>query len=94
MQPVFFPIPIDKYYTISNSKEFYHTIGWADGEYKVVGARILGISYPSYLRMARDWFKAKIIDIDKKYFNLIFETYEDCEIFCKLLNDRWEELFK
>lgn len=94
MELPFYPADFyhDGTYMIGNSKDFYRTIGWADGEYKVVGARILGLSYPSYLRLARDKYNGTIGGVNQKYLTLTFKNYEDCNNFCNLLNQRWSEL--
>lgn len=63
------------------------------GSLNVVAARILGISYPNYLRYMRDNYAATIRG-KNGYPYLVFDTKEDCNEAIKFLNSYWRQFTK
>lgn len=58
------------------------------GSYNVFIARVLNLSYASYLRYCRDRLGADLIGKNKRYVVPYFDRNETTEMFLKLLNDR------
>ena len=60
-------------YVIRADHEKFH-LDRTDGSFNVIAARLMGLTYPSYLRMCRDCFGAEIVGKDSMqpvaYFNL------------------------
>ena len=60
-------------YLIRVDHEKFH-LEHTDGSFNVIGARLMGLTYPNYLRMCRDCFGAEIIGKGSiypvAYFNL------------------------
>lgn len=80
----------DKYSIYFNFPEKYFPKG-IDGSYDVFIARLLGLSYPEYLRYARDRLGAELIGKNKKYITVLFNgNNATVQIFIKVLNKRME----
>jgi len=60
------------------------------GSYTVLPARILNLSYTSYLRYARDRLGAELIGKNHKYVVAYYEKNQNTEAFIRLLNKRME----
>ena len=56
-------------------------------------ARVLGLEFPDYLRMARDEYNATIYG-KKGYPYIQFDSKEDAQKLCKLLNLYWAKAKK
>lgn len=82
----------DGTYMIRYSDEVYSFIGWTESSYNVVPARIMGISFPSFLRFARDKYNAILGGQSQKYLTMIFKDKKDCQDLCDILNERWREI--
>lgn len=62
------------------------------GSFSVIGARVMGLSYPSYLRMCRDIFGAEIEGKNSLYPVAYFKYGEGLHALIKHLNARMESL--
>ena len=62
------------------------------GSWNVLPARILGISYPEYLRYARDKYNGTLYGKGQKYPIVKFDNQEDCRLLCKELLLRWARI--
>lgn len=58
--------------------------------YQLVAARLLGFSYPDYLRYGRS--KGAKIQGNDGFGLLVFEKMLDCKDFCKELNAEWKKV--
>ena len=63
------------------------------GSYNVVAARLFGLSYPNFLRYARENYNAEIVGRDG-YAYLTFKNSADCDRLVKELNRRWDLVMK
>lgn len=82
----------DGAYMIRYSDEVYASIGWIESSYNVVPARIMGLSFPSFLRFARDRYNAVLGGQSQKYVTMTFKDKKDCQNLCDILNKRWREV--
>lgn len=62
------------------------------GSYAVFISRILGLSYPDYLRFARDVLGAEIIGKGKKYPICFFNRSNELDQFVKMINKQMEKI--
>ena len=62
----------------------------ASGSYDVFIAKLLGLSYPDYLRWARDRLGAELIGKNRKYITILFDNNETVQTLIKILNLRLE----
>lgn len=53
-------------YVIRADHEKFH-LDYTDGSFNVIAARLMGLTYPNYLRMCRDCFGAEIVGKDSMY---------------------------
>lgn len=53
------PYQLNKYIIRPIHENFY--LGFTKGSFNVICARLFGLSYPEYLRMCRDKYKAEIV---------------------------------
>lgn len=80
----------DKYSIYFNFPQKYFPNG-TDGSYDVFIAKLLGLSYPDYLRYARDRLGAELIGKNKRYITVLFDgDNPTVQIFIKLLNKRMD----
>lgn len=80
----------DKYSIYFNFPDEYFPKG-TNGSYDVFIARLLGLSYPDYLRYARDRLGAELIGKNKRYITVLFNyNNSTVQIFIQLLNKRME----
>lgn len=80
----------DKYSIYFNFPIKYFPNG-TDGSYDVFIARLLNLSYPEYLRWARDRLGAELIGKNKRYVTILFDVNNSTvQIFVKMLNKRFE----
>ena len=63
----------------------------SEGSYNIVGARVLGLSYPQYLRFLRDEFGAKLKG-KVGYSYAIWENEEDCKKAVNEINSHWKKI--
>lgn len=81
--------PYDKsHFFISGADAYYEYFKWTDGSYNVFNARIMGLTFASYLKMARDSFNATIKGKGHKYPSLSFSDKKDAEKLAKILDER------
>ena len=94
MNKPFSPIDLfnDGLYSIKLSEEVYSFFGCTESSFNVVPSRIMGLSYPSFVRFARDNFNAILGGQSIKYITLKFKERKDCQALCDVLNKRWSEL--
>ena len=58
------------------------------GSYQIIAARVMGMSYATYLRFCRDVVGAEIIGKNEKYPIPVFEKTKEAYKFLELLNAR------
>jgi hypothetical protein len=63
------------------------------GTYNAVAARLFGMTYPEFLRYAREKYNATITGATG-YSYLTFKNSADCDRLVKELNRRWDEMIK
>ena len=59
-----------------------------EGSFAVIGARLFGISYASFLRMCRDCYGAELIGKNSKYPVAYFKQSKGLELLLEDLNTR------
>lgn len=79
------------YYIAARPDETANQLG-ISCSYQLVAARLLGFSYPDYLRYGRS--KGAIIQGRFGFGLLVFEKLLACRDFCKELNAEWEKVKK
>ena len=78
-------------YTIYFDCPFKYFPKGTDGSYDIFIARLLSLSYPDYLRWARDRLGAELIGKNKRYIKVLFNgNNSTVQIFIKVLNKRME----
>lgn len=82
------------HYIVSGTDSFYNYFGYTDSSYNVYQARIMGLTYASYLRMVRDNFGAKLRGKGHKYPSAYFGEKDKAEKLAKALDDRLCYLIK
>ena len=65
--------------------------GYNGGSYSIIGARVLGLSYPNYLRYMRDTYVGEIRGREG-YSYLVFKDQGKCLMAIKELNKYWVEI--
>lgn len=81
----------DKKYKIKINFDVFPNIKIKEsGSYNIFPARLMGLSYPNYLRICRDVFKAEIIGKGNKYPIPYFIYNEELQNLIKLLNKKME----
>jgi hypothetical protein len=84
------PVYQDKYIIYFDYPTDYFLNG-TSGSYDVFIARLLNLSYPDYLRWARDRLGAELIGKNKRYIKVLFNgNNPTVQIFIKVLNKRFE----
>lgn len=63
------------------------------GSYNVIAARLFGLSYPNFLRFAREYYNGTIVG-KQGYSYITFKNNSDCDRIVKELNSRWDEILK
>jgi len=79
-------------YFINYKDNFYNFIHFTDGSYRVYEARIFGLSFADYLRMARDIYGATIQGKGHTYPMLYFNKKEEADKLAKDLEVRFKYL--
>lgn len=80
----------DKYSIYFNFPEKYFPNG-TDGSYDVFIARLLNLSYPDYLRWARDRLGAELVGKNKRYATVLFRIDDaNAQLLVDILNKRLE----
>lgn len=82
------------HYIISGTDSYYNYFKWTDGSYNVYHARIMGLTYASYLRMARDVYGAGLRGKGHKYPTAYFNSRAEAEKLAKVLDERLSYLIK
>lgn len=67
---------------------------YTEGSYNILCARLMGLTYPSFLRMCRDLFKAEIIGKNSIYPVAYFEKNGTEKVLFDILNKRIEVIMK
>lgn len=65
--------------------------GYNGGSYSIIGARVLGLSYPNYLRYMRDTYDAEVRGREG-YSYLIFKNQGKCLMAIQELNKNWQNI--
>lgn len=96
MNKAFYPLDFhnNNTYMIRYSDEVYAFVGKTGSSFNVLPARVMGLSFPSFLRFARDKYNATLGGQSKKYVTMTFENKKDCQELCDVLNKRWEAITK
>lgn len=84
----------EKRYIISGTDSFYNYFGYTDGSYNVYQARIFGLTYASYLKMARDIYEAEIKGKGHRYPSIYFKEKDKAMKLAKILDERLIALLK
>lgn len=82
------------HYIISGTDSYYNYFKWTDGSYNVYHARIMGLTYASYLRMARDVYGAGLRGKGHKYPTAYFNNKKDAEKLARVLDERLSYLIR
>lgn len=82
------------HYIISGTDSYYNYFKWTDGSYNVYHARIMGLTYASYLRMARDVYGAGLRGKGHKYPTAYFNSRAEAEKLAKVLDERLSYLIR
>lgn len=82
-------------YMVGLEDEIYKLITpyYLNGSYNIIEARVLGFSYPNYLRFVRDNYNATLKG-NAGYSYAIYKNRNDCYDIVKLLNAFWEKIEK
>lgn len=64
------------------------------GSFNILAARVMNLSYASYLRMCRDLYGAEIIGKNHRYCVAYFNDYKDTQPLLNELNKRVQILMK
>ena len=67
---------------------------YTEGSYNVLCARLMGLTYPSYLRMCRDLFDAEILGKNSMYPVAYFHRTGEEKVLLDILNKRVEIIMK
>lgn len=79
----------DKYMIYFDYPSDYFPNG-TNGSYDVFIARLLNLTYPDYLRFARDRLGAELIGKNKCYITVLFNNNQTSQLFINILNKRLE----
>ncbi len=77
-----------KYKLCINVEAFAPYMGITSGSFGVMPARLLGLSYATYLRFCRDMLGAELIGRQDLYVQPYFQLNEETRLFIKILNKR------
>lgn len=66
----------------------------AKSAYSIIPSRVMGLSYPAYLRMCRDKYCARLTGKNHKYITPYFPEKSYAECLAKELNTRLTEIYK
>lgn len=75
-----------KYVIVPVHENFYLT--HTEGSFNVIAARVLGLSFPDYLRLCRDEFGAELVGKGTLYPVAYFNKTKELREFVKILNAR------
>lgn len=78
-------------YMVRLTDEMFSLMGCQSGSFNIVAARILGFSYPDYLRYVRDNYNA-VLKGKQGYSYAIYKDRKDCVAVVTLLNDTWRKI--
>ena len=81
------PIYQGKYLIRLKSEKLLFPNG-TNGSYNVFISRVLNLTYPDYLRYARDRLGAELIGKNNKYVIAYFERTKEVNLFIRLINKR------
>lgn len=76
-------------FVIDYKPAFYKYVYYTDGSYRVYEARIFGLTFASYLRMARDNYSAEVVGRGHLYPMIYFDSREKAEKLAKDLERRF-----
>lgn len=75
---------------IALSPDIYDIIGTPiTTSYNLLPARLLGLSYADYCRLARDKFNGTLHGRNGGYITITFKNSKDCDALVRLLNKHW-----
>lgn len=72
---------------IRANNEAFH-LGYTEGSFNIIQARLFGLSYPDYLRMCRDHFGAILTGKNSKYPYALFDRSKEMDDLIEILNAR------
>ena len=95
MKQFFYPeyIPWEDCYTISIGEEVYREFPYCKSSFNVLFCRLLGLNYADGWRYIRDNFNGKVKGKEGKFCSVSFNSIEDCEKICLILNKRWSRFY-
>lgn len=67
---------------------------YTTGSFAILGARIMGLSFPQYLRMCRDIYGAELIGRNQLYPIVLFRDSKKLDTLIAELNQRADILLK
>ena len=82
---------MDNGYMVGFKEEFYKKMGCCSGSYNIIPSRLLGFSYPDYLRYMRDKFNATLKG-KSGYSYPYYKNKEDCAAAVSYLNNVWKQV--
>lgn len=74
-------------YMIRADLDKFH-LGYTEGSYNIIGARLMGLTYANYLRMCRDIYGAEIVGKGSNYPYPIFKFSKELVDLVDQLNAR------
>ena len=74
-------------YMIRADLEKFH-LDYSEGSYNIIQARLMGLTYASYLRMCRDIYGAELVGKDSTYPVAYFKRTKELEDLIEQLNAR------
>ena len=83
----------DNTWMVGLDDKFYQLVEpyFQTGSYNIVASRILGFSYPDYLRYVRQNYNATLKG-RAGYSYAIYKNWNDCYDIVALLNKKWREV--
>lgn len=78
-------------YMVRLTDEMFSLMGCQSGSFNIVAARILGFTYPDYLRYVRQNHNATLKG-KQGYSYAIYKDRKDCVAVVTLLNDAWRKV--
>ena len=65
-----------------------------NGSLNVIHSRIMGLTYPQFLRYVRDTYNARIVGKEQRYPSFLFPTEQDALNYANMLDKRFALIVK
>ena len=82
------------YYRVGVGTPVCNQIGYTNGSYNVILARLFGLSYPDFLRFVRKRYNATLYKSSPKMIGVCFKNRADAERLKEELTHRWGRVSK